>query len=284
MVRPMGTILALASAMVYGIADYCGGRATRRASAFAVTLLGQAVSLMLLVVVVPLLGDAVPGWHDWAWGAAAGFFGALGLIGFYHALAHGTMTIVAPTTAVVSAVLPVVVGFAQGERPGLVATLGIVVACFAIALVSGASADPDHVMPRGMLLLAVVSGIGFGMIFIALAKTSAHSGIWPLIPARLISIPTVLLIATVARQPVRVPRPVVLITVVSGVSDMSANALYIVAKRHGLLTIVAVLSALYPVSTVILAAGIDKERVTRTQVVGLLLAVLALVLVARGSS
>lgn len=278
----MAIVLALASALVYGVADYCGGKATRRASAFGVTLLGQTVSLALLLVIVPALGDAVPGWHDWAWGAAGGVCGALGLLAFYHALAHGSMTIVAPTTAVVSAVLPVLVGFFEGERPGLVATAGIVVACCAIALVSGASKHPDHNMPRSILLLSIGAGFGFGMIFVALAKTTPTSGLWPLIPARLVSIPTILIAAGVGRQALRVPRKVVLLGVVSGVCDMSANALYIVARRHGLLTVVAVLSAMYPVSTVVLAAGIDKERMTRTQLLGLVLAVAALALVAVG--
>ena len=113
---------------MYGVADYCGGRATREASAFAVTAFGQSVSLALLLVVLPVLGDPSPPLADWLWGAGAGIGGAIGLLAFYHALSKGSMTVVAPTTAVVSVSIPVAVGLALGERPGAVALIGIGVA------------------------------------------------------------------------------------------------------------------------------------------------------------
>jgi len=275
-------LLALASAIVYGVADYCGGRATRGASAFAVTACGQAVSLLLLLLVLPVLGDPVPPLGDWGWGAGAGVAGATGLLCFYHALSRGAMSVVAPTTAVVSVSIPVAVGLILGERPGAMALVGIVVAMIAIVLVSGAVMPAAHPTPRPIIWLAVLGGVGFGLIFVFLDRTSDDSGLWPLLAARVASVPVVVVAALALRQPLRLPGPAVAITLASGVLDMSANVLYLLATREGLLTVVAVVTALYPVSTVALAFGIDRERVTRSQAAGMAMAVAALAMVSLG--
>ena len=275
-------LLALASAVVYGVADYCGGRATRRASTFAVTACGQAVSLVPLLAVLPVLGDPVPPLGDWGWGAGAGVAGATGLLCFYHALSRGAMSVVAPTTAVVSVSIPVAVGLILGERPGATALVGIVVAMAAIILVSGAVTPAAHATPRRILWLAVLGGVGFGMIFVMLDRTGDSSGLWPLLAARVASVPVVVAAGLAFRQQLRLPRPAVGITVVSGVLDMSANVFFLLATREGLLTVVSVVAALYPVSTVALAFGIDRERVTRSQAAGMAMAVAALAMVSLG--
>ena len=187
----MAVLLALASAAVYGVADYCGGRATREASAFAVTAFGQAVSLALLLVILPVLGDPSPPLADWGWGAGAGIGGAIGLLAFYHALSKGSMSVVAPTTAVVSVSIPVAVGLALGERPGAVALIGIGVAIMAIVLVSGALLGSAIPTPPRITAFAVLGGLGFGLIFVFFERTSDASGLWPLVAARLASIPLV---------------------------------------------------------------------------------------------
>ncbi len=274
----MAVLLALASAAVYGVADYCGGRATREASAFAVTAFGQSVSLALLLVILPVLGDPSPPLADWLWGAGAGAAGAIGLLAFYHALSKGSMSVVAPTTAVVSVSIPVAVGLALGERPGAVALIGIGVAVMAIVLVSGALLGSAIPTPPRITAFAVLGGLGFGLIFVFFERTSDASGLWPLVAARLASIPLVVTAALAFRQPLGVGRawPIAL---ASGALDMTANVLYLLATRAGLLTIVAVVTALYPVSTVALAFGLDGERVSRSQGVGMVLALAALAMV-----
>lgn len=278
----MPVLLAFATALVYGVADYCGGRATRSATSVAVTLAGQSVSLVGLLVLVPLLGDPVPAGGAWAWGAGAGLAGVLALVCFYHALSAGAMTVVAPVTAVVSVVVPVVVGLAQGERPGISAYVGAAVAVAGVALVSGAFGGHDRATPGAIVALAALAGMGFGLVFVFLAHTGDDAGLWPLVAARLVSVPVVLLVALISRRSLALPPPAPVPAFASGLLDMTANALYLAAARSGLLSIVAVVASLYPASTVVLATTIDRERLARPQVVGLGLCLVALVLVTLG--
>jgi drug/metabolite transporter (DMT)-like permease len=196
------------------------------------------------------------------------------------------MTVVAPTTAIVSAVFPVIVGLCLGERPSGEALAGIVIACFAVGLVSGAiGTRHQHTQPT-TVLLAALAGIGFGFIFVAFARTADDSGMWPLVAARAASIPVVAVVVLASRG--RAPgrdalRRVIWIVVLSGVLDMAANLLYLEASHRGLLSIVAVISSMYPVSTVCLAFALDHERVSRTQAAGLACAATALALVSLGT-
>jgi drug/metabolite transporter (DMT)-like permease len=278
----MPVLLALASAAVYGVADYCGGRASRRQPAVAVTVAGQFVSLLLIAAVVALMGTPAPGTSTWVWGALGGVAGAIGLSSFYSALSRGVMSTVAPITAVISLGLPVVVGLLDGDRPRPVAYVGMVLAVAAVALVSGVVASAHARTPRPVLLLAVLGGLGFGGLFVCLDRTGDDTGLWPLVAVRLASLAVLIVLALVAHI-----RPVagaggLRFAVAAGVLDMAANVLYLEAVRGDLLSIVAVLSALYPVSTVVLAMTIDHERVTRWQALGMLLAALAATLVTLG--
>ncbi len=278
----MPIVLALSCALVYGLADYCGGTATRVHPAAVVTLVGQAVSLVLVAAAVAVLGTPLAAAHDWAWGAAGGAAGAIGLVAFYWALGHGAMTVVAPTAAVVGAVVPVVVGLARGERPHPLALVGIGLAIGCVALVSGAGElDPTtrSRTPRPVLIAALLAGLGFGALFVAFDKTAASSGAWPLVAARLASVPLLATVVLAGRFRPGPDRRVLRFAVVAGVLDMGANALYLAAAHGGLLSIVAVISSLYPATTVGLAYMLDGERITRTQTTGLALAGVALVLV-----
>ena len=181
-------MLAALCATTYGVADYCGGRASRSVASTVVALLGQATSMVLVVVGIVLLGTPIASAHDLWWGAAGGAAGALALIAFYRALARGAMTVVAPTTAVISAVLPVIVGLALGERPSTEALVGIVIACLAVALVSGAIGTRHGETKFSTVMLAAAAGVGFGFIFIAFARTAGDSGMWPLLAARVASV------------------------------------------------------------------------------------------------
>lgn len=275
----MPIALALACAVVYGIADYCGGRSSRRAPSIAVSLIGQFTSLLVGLVTVLLLGTALPAFRELAWGGVAGLASAAGLASFYHALSHGAMTIVAPITAVTSAVLPVVFGLVRGERPATVAYVGMVLAVMAVALVSGAIGARHTPTKVSTIVFALIGGVGFAIIFIALGETSSASGIWPLVSSRAVAVVIIGVVVIATRTHVRGHGTIWRLAAFAGVLDMSANFLYLEAVRHGLLSIVVVVAALYPVSTVILAFGLDRERVTRSQAVGMAMAVGALVLV-----
>lgn len=278
----MAILLATIAALTYGIADYCGGRSSRTANSTAVVFWAEASGLIIVIVLLPVLHDPFPHAGDVGWGLATAASAAVGLVAFYRALAGGAMTIVAPVTAVVSAVIPVFVGLAQGERPGAASLAGCAVAAVAIALVSGAAAHPDVRPSRGTLVLALVAGLGFAMVFVSLDATDPVSGLWPIAIARVGSLPLIAGAGAVMGQSLRIPRSIWPLVVVGGLFDMTANVLYLLSTTHGLLAVVAVITAMYPVTTVCLAFALDRERISASQAMGLMLAVGALGLVAVG--
>ena len=182
-------------------------------------------------------------------------------------------------TGIFAAYAGSVVGLVTGERPSALALVGIVIAVTAVALVSGAIGTHQHNTPRRIVVLAVGVGACFGLLFVALDRADAASGVWPLVIARLASVPLLFAIAGASgARPAR-HRASLQLAVVAGVFDMGANVLYLAAVRGGMLAIVSVVASLYPASTVALAFTIDGERLTKWQAVGLGAAALALVLV-----
>ena len=276
----VAVVLALASAVVYGASDFLGGLSSRRASVFGVVVLSQAVGLLALLVLLPWLGGPVQP-ADLAWGAAAGLAGAAGLVVFFRALASGVMSVVAPVTAVTAAAVPVLVGLASGDSVTAWAAVGIVLALVAVVLVSadGGLSALRTARPAS-LLPALVAGAAFGVFFVLLDRISADAGLTPLVAARVVSAAFVGCLALVGRKSLRVPRPALPLVAASGVGDMSANALFLLATQQGgALAITGVLALLYPVSTVVLAQLVLRERLGRAQVAGLVTAVAAVVLI-----
>ncbi len=276
----MAVVLALASAAVYGASDFLGGMASRRASVFGVVALSQGIGLVALLGLLPWLGGPVTP-ADLGWGAAAGLAGALGLVVFFRTLARGTMSVIAPVTAVTAAAVPVLVGVLSGDDIGPWAATGIALALAAVVLVSAEgglsalrSARPASLVP------ALAAGAAFGLFFVALDRTSTESGLTPLVTARLASLLLVVVIAVAGRRSLRVGRPALPLVALSGVGDMSANALFLLAtQQDGPLAITGVLASLYPVSTVVLAQVLLRERLAAAQVTGLGTAVAAVVLI-----
>lgn len=269
--------------MSYGIGDYCGGRSSRDADSFVVTFVGQLFSLVLLGAALLAFGDSAPPLRDWLWGAAGGVGGFVGLSLFYLALSKGAMTVVAPLTAMVSSILPVAAGVILGERPNALGYLGIVIALAGIALVTGAVGLAHQKTTASIAVLAVLGGCGFGWMYVCLDRAHEEAGMWPLLGARIasISISGVVILARHSDGPRFVG--IGLLAMVAGMFDMAANILFVVANHRGLLSLVSVIASLYPVSTIVLAMRIDRERVTRSQVGGMALAALALALVSLGA-
>lgn len=214
------------------------------------------------------------------WGGIAGVAGLFGIVLLYQSLASGAMSVVAPTTAVTAAVVPMAGGLLQGERPGTLALVGAVCAIFAIGLVStGSSGVHAHVGP-GVIALALASGSLFGIFFLLLAHVGPEAGMWPLAAARLSALPVGLALLRTLGGSLAIPRRILPMTVTAGVLDLTANGLYLLAVNHGQISILAPIAALYPASTVILAMMVHKERLKPLQVLGLGLAGAALVLAA----
>jgi drug/metabolite transporter (DMT)-like permease len=274
-------VLSLTSAAMYGAADFLGGLASRRASAIAIVVISQLAGLIALLLMLPLLPVSSPVRGDWVWGAAAGAAGGIGVALLYRALAIGSMAIVAPITAVCAVTVPVAVSVALGERPAAGTIAGIALALVSIVLVSRQkSPEGSGVVARASgVVMALASGVAIGLFFLALARTRADGGLWPLVAARSVSFGLFAVFAVVTRRPMRMPPKVLTIAVAGGVLDMLANVLYLLASRYGPLSIVVTLSSLYPASTVLLARTVLGERLSAIQIAGIVCALSAVLLI-----
>lgn len=286
----MAYLLALLSAGFYGAADFAGGVATRRAAALPVVLLSQGSGLVLVVLALPLLPAATPRAADLWWGVIAGLAGGIGVALLYRALARGTMSVVAPITAVTAVALPVLTSIALGERPGWLAVVGILLGIAAIVLVSrqpgSARPSPDGRAGQGVRTNAVgpalVAGVAFGIFLLGLAQTHREAGLWPLLTDRITSVGFFAIVMAIARRSPRVPLNAAALALGGGALDMVANALYLVAVRIGPLSAVVTLVSLYPASTVLLARAGLGERLSAWQTAGVVTALVAVVLIVGG--
>ena len=217
--------------------------------------------------------------ESWLWTTGGGFGGALALVAFYKAMSMGSMTVIAPITAVIGLSVPVIAGVLSGERPSGSAWTGILLATVAVALVADVLGRHDLPTPPRVIWMAVAAGLGFGMIFVCMGNASHDHGLWPLFGQRLVSVPTVAAIALFQARRIFVPKRVILLSIAAGVLDTSANGLYLLATSTGLMSIVSVVVAMYPVATIFLAMTLDHERLHKSQGVGLLLTITALVLI-----
>ena len=279
---------ALASAAVYGAADFLGGLASRRAGAIAIVVVSQLAGLISLLVVLPLLPMASPAASDWIWGAAAGVAGGTGVALLYRALAMTSMAIAAPITAVCAVIVPVAVSMALGERPGTGPLAGIALALASIVLVSQQSTAPDATVAQDLspaiparagIGVALASGVAIGLFFLAVARIRVEAGLWPLVGARGVSVTLFAATAMATGRSLRMPATVAAIAVGGGILDMLANVLYLVASRYGPLSVVVTLTSLYPAGTVLLARTVLGERLSALQVVGVICALAAIVLI-----
>ena len=294
----MSAGLAVASALVFGAADFLGGVATRRAPVLAVTATSHLAGALALALVAMLLpGEPVRA--DLIWGFVSGLAGGVGLLSFYAALAAGTMSVVSPITAAVSATVPFAAGLGLGERPAPLAVLGVAFALAAVVLVAVESPSPldrevdvpgvNPVRMWGPLVGALAAGLGFGLFFVLLAQSGGDAGLWPLLAARggsLLLYGAVAGVVTARRGApggvmgaLMVPRGVAITAISAGLLDMAANSLYLIAVSGGLLSLIAVLASLYPVSTILLARTFLNERLGGVQWAGVSAALLAVALI-----
>jgi len=275
-------LLATLAAVFYGAADFTGGMVTKRVATVPVVLLSQATGLVMVAVILPFLGTAAPRRPDLWWGAAGGLAGGVGVALLYYGLAIGTMSVVAPTTAVLAVAIPVLTSIALGERPGWLAIAGILLGIGAIAFVSRPTVNIEAPPRTSGLGVALVAGVAIGLFLLALAQTRAASGLWPLLTARLASVGLFAVIAAVGRRSVRMPVKLGAIAVGGGALDMLANTLYLLAAQIGPLSPVVTLSSLYPASTVLLARAVLGERLNAWQTAGVAAALVAVLLIVRG--
>lgn len=282
----MAVLLALSSALCYGLSDFVGGILSRRTSAWSVAVVAQSAST-LCTGGVALFVSGQPAAVDFRWAVLAGAGSGIGTGFLYRGFSSGRMSVVAPVSAVGAALVPMVAGTLTGERPSMLVWVGILAALPGIWLVSSSPEDP--IAPSGRrgsvaagLTDGVLAGLGFGLLFAALGQVPESAGWWPLVACQAVSVPSVVLLAVVLRAP-WVPRGrTVRLAVLASPLGASATGLFLLATHEGYLTVAGVLSSLYPAGTVLLAALVLHERVHRAQAVGLGLCALAVAFVAGG--
>jgi uncharacterized membrane protein len=271
----MPETLALCSALVFGLVHFFSGLLARRADSFAVALFGQLGGLVLVVVAAVLRPEPEVAAADLMWGGLSGLGTGIGVAFLYRGLATGNMSVVVPLSDVGSVALPVMVGVAAlGDRPTPLAWVGVATAVPALWLVSRTSRATDSGAATGAVD-GLVAGTGFALQFLAISRVDLDAGLWPVLAARVLGLATITLLAVRSRACLRLPRSLLLPACAVGAAGSLAIVLYLMATRGQLLTLATVLAALYPAVPVVLALLFLRERVTRQQATGLVLAACA---------
>lgn len=273
-------MLGLAAAVAWGSGDFGGGLASRRAPVYGVVLVSQATGMLLSGAGAVALGETFPGPADILVCFVAGILGAFGITMLYQGLAVGRMGIVAPVTGVLAAVIPVIAGFLTEGVPHPIVVIGIVIAVVAVVLVSRVAGETGG---RSGLREALIAGTAIGFFGVAIAQLSEGNVLSALTLIRLFQGVLVVVAVMVTRGVWRPTGSILPALVVIGVLDTLGNAFYLIAVQTGQLAIASVLSAMYPVMTIILAAIVLREPITRDHTVGIVMAAIAIALIGAGA-
>jgi drug/metabolite transporter (DMT)-like permease len=269
----------LGAAASWGVGDFSGAVATKKANPFLVIAVAHLANVVLLIAIALLLRQHLPPTSEMLWAILSGAVNGLALAALYQSLSAGSMSIAAPLSAVLAAAVPVFyTAIAQG-LPKPLQFAGLIVAFVGIVLLSYPIGGMGH--PKG-LLLAALSGLGFGFFFIVMPKATAHSYLWPFAAARFASGMVALSLVLATRTKASFAGRGLWIALASGLFDLSGNFFFVAAAHSGRLDIAAVLASLYPGTTVLLARALLKERVSRIQELGILAALVAVAMIAHG--
>jgi uncharacterized membrane protein len=277
----VGVVLGLLAAVCYGVSDFAAGVGGRRASSEAVAILSQPIGLLSALVAVVVMSPDAPTSSALLWGAASGVGSGVGTLALYRGLTVGRMSVVAPLSAVLAAALPAVVGIATGDSLSPLRFSGLILALPGIALVSRQVSGPEVATHSGVAE-GLLAGLGFAVLFIALARAGTSNGAWPLVPAQGLAVVTVIIAGLALGSPGGTWGRAWAPAVVTGVLGGGANIAYLASTGAGQLSVVAVLTSLYPAVTILLARGLLHEHWGRAQVVGLCLSAVAVGLISVG--
>ena len=299
------TVLGLSAAIIRGAADFSGGIGARYLRVYWLLAISHASSLVALVLLATLMHQPVPSASILTYGLVSGLAGGIALLVFYYALSLGSMGTTAAVTGLLTAALPVLFSLTTIGAPSRRQLAGFLLAAGAIWLISSPSGSSEQIIEdqRKKLGLAVISGIGFGIFLIALREANGGGLLWPLAASRVGSLSTAIaggLILSRGHFIVEPASPAIAsspssasirttirkrvliglgLALVAGAFDTSGNFLFVAATRIGRLDVAAVLSSLYPASTILLAVWLLKERTNRRQAVGMTAALVAVALI-----
>ena len=278
----MSVLLALAASLLWGFADFGAGVGARRLPVLVVAAIGQSAGLLLAGVVLVATRASMPSREQFAWAAFAGLIGVIGIGAFYRALAIGTMGVVGPITAT-AAIVPVAYALARGERPSTLQGVGV-----GLAVVGVVAASLEHVPERAArrfgvgVGLALIAALSFGGSLIGLSRAAPGGTAWAVFTMRASVVPLVLIAMLVLKPRLPATRRLWLLLVGVGIGDSGATLLFGAASTRGLLSVIAVLSSLYPIVIVVLARVLLAERVARPQLAGVALALTGVALISAG--
>ncbi len=278
----MAIVLGLLTSAFFGAGDFFGGLSAKKTSALNVVAFSHVIGLCGALLLAPWLADSFTA-RDFGLGAVAGGLGGFGVILLYRGLARGPMAVVAPLTAITSAAVPALWGVAAGDTLSTLAWVGVGAALVAIALSSIPNeSDGAPVTPR-VVFESLAAGAAFGTMFILFDATSDGTAPWPVVGARTLTVGFLLSFIFLARRDgLATVRPAIGTIALAGLCDTGSNILFLFAAEVGDLSIVAVLSSLYPAATVLLARFVLDERMSRLQLLGLVTALVAAALIALG--
>jgi len=280
----LAILWALASALGYGASDYAAGLATRSANVLRVTILAEAASVLTLLLIAPWVSTQTSTWPAVAWAAAAGLGGVTGAMALYLGYRHAAFSVAGPLSAVSSAGFSVLAGLLFGEHPSALALAGIALALPAIVAISAGPGDGAGGRQAAGAAYGLVAGAGFAVLFIGLNRSGSGHDLWPPVIANLIGLAALGLAGAVSRQLKPPSRQASQLAVLAGVTGAAGTACYFVATHQGLLAVTAVITSLYPGSTILLARVLLGERLTWIRLAGLGLAAAAVALIAVGGS
>jgi drug/metabolite transporter (DMT)-like permease len=268
--------LALIAAFCWGAGDFTGGLSARRSDPIRAVLFSYTVGLAAMVILALARREQLTTPADLAWGALAGLSGMLGVGFLFRGFTSGRMGIVAPVSAVLAAALPVLFEALTKGLPGQLQLAGFIVALLGIWLLS----RPQRLSgpPKG-LGMAILAGLGFGGFFIGLGQVGQNAVFWPLAAGRAASVAVLLAFTLITRRSLNLPRRSLGLFVLAGLLDVGGNLFFLLSIQIGRLDVTAVLGSLYPAVTALIAWWAIKERLTLTQIFGVALAVLAIVLI-----
>lgn len=278
-------LYGLISSTAWGAADFIGGLLSKRTSPIRVLYLAEIAGFVPFTVLALLLREPFPSLGDMLIGALASLLGLVGLVFLYRALAEGRMTVAAPVSALFAAFIPVIFGSLTLGLPSAATILGFGLAFLAVWLISQTDStnlrfplSDTSASLSASLRLPLLSGLFFGFYFILLHRATLNAFFWPLASARFAGFAALGLLALFTRQPAMPPRETWGLCILNGVLDIGGNGFYALSAQAGRIDVAAVLGALYPAATVLLAWFLLKERISATQTVGILLAFIAIIL------
>lgn len=274
----LGTALALCSAALYGMVDFFGGRISRQINGVVLALYVQIFGLIAMLIFAPTLPGTINA-NGLFWGAISGIGSGVAIMFLYTGMGKGKISLIVPIAAVVGAGIPVLVGIGfLGERPTFVALIGVALVFPSILMVAGGGRTIGGEWMPGMSD-CLIAGLGVAVQYAAIARAPDDSGVWPLVTNRASSVVLVFLYGRIIGAPLGMATNQILHALWIGTVASSSLALYLLATRLSMLTIAVVLASLYPVIPSVLAIYMLKERITKSQIFGLIIAAVAVMLI-----